>query len=70
MSAVEQALEKVKRMDEVHAQRLLAWLSSEEYGRRPSSSSGGALAMLGFARRFRAEGRSTQSWMKELREAE
>ena len=30
----------------------------------------GAKKMLGFARRFRKKARSTQDWMKELREGE
>lgn len=30
----------------------------------------GAVAMLGFARKLRKKSRSTQAWMKELREGE
>lgn len=36
----------------------------------PEAKPHGARAMLGFARRFREEQRSTDDWMKELREGE
>jgi hypothetical protein len=69
MSAVEQAVEKVKHLDEAHAKQLLAWLQTQEQGSvRPQAL--GARAVLGFARRFRAEPRSTSQWMSELREGE
>lgn len=70
MSAVELAVEKVKHLDESHARQLLAWLQAQE--RLPSAgvTPVGARALLGFARRFRAEARSTSQWMSELREGE
>jgi hypothetical protein len=70
VSAVEEAVEKVKKLDESNARRLLAWLANQENGSAVISRGEGASAMLGFARRFRNEARSTESWMKELREGE
>ena len=70
MSAVELAVEKVKRLDEEHARRLLAWLQSQEQLASAYPAPVGARAVLGFARRFRAQPRSTGQWMSELREGE
>ena len=70
MSAIELAIEKVKRLDENHARQLLAWLQAQEQSMPASAAPRGARAMLGFARRFRAEARSTSQWMSELREGE
>jgi len=70
MSAVELAVEKVKQLDEEHARRLLAWLQSQEQLASVAPSAAGARAVLGFARRFRAQPRSTSQWMSELREGE
>ncbi len=69
MSAVEFAIEKVKLLDEARARQLLAWLQAHEPV-VPSASPAGAKAMLGFARRFRAEGRTTADWMAEIREGD
>lgn len=69
MSAVEFAVEKVKRLDEVWAQQLLDWLQAQEPA-APVVTPAGAKAMLGFARRFRAQARSTEDWMNELREGD
>ena len=70
MSAVELALEKVKRLDEAGARQLLAWLQGREPVARTQAAPPGARAMLGFARRFRSQGRSTADWMNELRDGE
>ena len=70
MSAVELAIEKVKHLDESHARHLLAWLQAQEQLTPTQSAPVGARAMLGFARRFRAQARPTTEWMSELREGE
>ena len=53
--------------------RLLRWEKVNEHELRievlPEPERRGAMAMLGFARRFRAP-RRTADWMKELREGE
>lgn len=70
MSAVETAIEKLKQLDETHARQLLAWLQGLE---GPTASPGqplGAMAMLGFARRFHPQLRTTAEWMAELRAGE
>lgn len=70
MSAVELALEKVRHLDEAHARQLLAWLRALEQATPTGAPPAGARAMLGFARQFRTQGRSTAEWMTELREGE
>ncbi len=70
MSAVELALEKVKHLDERHARQLLAWMQTQEQSAPAYTTPSGARAMLGFARRFRAQARPTRDWMSELREGE
>jgi hypothetical protein len=70
MSAVELAIEKVKRLDEAHARQLLDWLQTRETATPARCAPLGASAMMGFARRFRADSRSTSDWMHELREGE
>ena len=70
MSAIELALEKVKHLDEGHARRLLAWLQAQEPLAPVPAAPVGARALLGFARRFRAEARPTAVWMAELREGD
>lgn len=70
MSAVELAIEKVKHLDEAHARQLLAWLQTQEMVAPARVAPLGASAMMGFARRFRAQGRATADWMYELREGE
>jgi hypothetical protein len=69
MSAVERAIEKVKRLDEARARQLLAWLQAHEPV-SPTVKPAGASAVLGFARRFRAQARTTADWMAELREGD
>lgn len=69
MSAVEFAVEKVKLLDEARARQLLAWLQAHEPV-VPAAPPIGAKAMLGFARRFRAQSRTTAEWMAELREGD
>ncbi len=69
MSAVEFAVEKVKLLDETRARQLLAWLQAHE-PTPPATSPAGAKAMLGFARRYRAQARTTADWMAELREGD
>lgn len=61
------AIEKVRRLDEARARQLLTWLQALEATEAPDRTPAGATAMLGFARRFRPESRSTAEWMDELR---
>jgi hypothetical protein len=63
-------MEKVKQLDEAHARQLLTWLHGQEGAVAPARQPAGALAMLGFARRFRTEARTTADWMGELRAGE
>ena len=70
MSAVELVVEKVKHLDESHARQLLAWLQAQEQLTPLHAAPLGARAMLGFARRWREQPRSTNEWMAELREGE
>ena len=64
------AIEKVKQLDEAHARQLLTWLQTLEHAAAPDRKPAGARSMLGFARRFRPECRSTAEWMEELRAGE
>jgi hypothetical protein len=70
MSAIEAAIEKVKKLDEAHARQLLTWLQALERAAAPDRKPAGATAILGFARRFRSERRTTAEWMEELRAGE
>lgn len=63
-------IQKVKQLDEAHARQLLTWLQGQERAAAPARQPAGALAMLGFARRFRPEPRTTADWMEELRAGE
>lgn len=70
MSAVEKALERVKTLPEDKARLLLRWLDSlEEAPRSPATEPAGAVAALGYARRFHPP-RTTAEWLHELREGE
>ena len=64
------AIEKVKQLDEVRARQLLNWLQREECPAATTRQPAGAIAMLGFARRFRPASRPTSEWMNELRSGE
>jgi hypothetical protein len=70
MSAVEMAVEKVRQLDNEHARQLLAWLEAQESKKSFQTPPLGAMAMLGFARRFRQQPRTTDEWMAELRAGE
>ena len=70
MSAIEMVIEKVKQLDEAHARQLLTWLQGQECAAAPVRQPAGAMAMLGFARRFRPIPRTTADWMDELRARE
>jgi hypothetical protein len=70
MSMVEMAVEKVRQLDNEHARRLLAWLEAQENADVRQSAPLGAMAMLGFARRFHPRPRTTAEWMAELRNGE
>ena len=63
-------IEKVKQLDETHALQLLTLLQTQEHATAPSREPAGAMAMLGFARRFRPAPRATADWMGELRAGE
>ena len=64
------AIEKVKHLDEAHVRQLLTWLQQLDRTAAPDRQPAGAMAMLGFARRFRSEIRATTEWMNELRAGE
>jgi hypothetical protein len=70
MRAVEMAIEKVKELDEANAKRLLDWLKAQQVSGGIAVNPDGAVACLGFARRFRVEPRTTGDWMNELRSGE
>jgi hypothetical protein len=70
MSLTERAIEKVRQLSEEQAQRLLRWLDEAECVVLPPRTAPGAVAMLGFARRFYPEPRTTAQWLRELREGE
>ena len=63
-------IEKVKQLDEAHARQLLTWLQGLEVSAAPPRQPLGAMAMLGFARRFHPQLRTTAEWMDELRAGE
>jgi hypothetical protein len=70
MSAIEMVIEKVKQLDEAHARQLLTWLQRQESVAAQPRQPSGAIAMLGFARRFRSTARTTADWMDEIRTGE
>ena len=53
------AVEKVRHLDDAHAQQLLAWLETQERQETRPSAPLGAMAMLGFARRIHPQPRTT-----------
>lgn len=60
-------IEKVKRFDERQARQLLDLLQAQKSALASFRQPTGAMAMLGFARKFRDAPRSTADWMKYLR---
>ena len=70
MSAVDMVIQKVKQLDEQHARQLLNWLQTQENAPTPARQPTGAMAMLGFARKFRTAPRATADWMNDLRAGE
>jgi len=70
MSAIETALEKVRNLDEARVRQLLAWLDAQAPQEPRRIASLGAVAMLGYARRFRSQPRTTDEWITELRAGE
>ena len=70
MTAIEQALERVRRLTEEEVRELLRWLGEVQRSGRPPMKPTGAVAMLGCARRFYPEPRTTAQWLRELREGE
>ena len=67
MSAIELVIQKVKQLDEPHARQLLNWLQGQESAPTPARQPTGAMAMLGFAHKFRPVPRATADWMNDLR---
>ena len=63
-------IEKVKQLDEARARQVLTWLQGQERAAAQARQPAGAMAMLGFAQRFRPERCATQDWMDELRARE
>lgn len=70
MSAVEEAVEQVKRLDETRARQLLEWLRELKTDQPRSPQPQGAQAMIGYALRFNPERRTTAEWVADLREGE
>ena len=72
MSAINQAIQRVARLDEPLATRLLAWLDTQQAALPAASQEAplGARAMIGFALRDGRTPRSTADWIEELREGE
>jgi hypothetical protein len=84
MSAVEQAVEKVKALSEEEARELLAWLEThadaddehildrieDELEREGVHRVDDIRKVLGWARKYHPEPRTTAEWMKILREGE
>lgn len=70
MSTVEVALEKVRQLDDERARKLLAWLETQDRADVRQPAPLGAMAMLGFARAFHPQPRSTSESMTELRDGE
>lgn len=64
------AVEKVRQLDNERARRLLAWLETQENTEMRQPAPLGAMAMLGFARGFHPQTRTTSEWMAELRNGE
>jgi hypothetical protein len=60
----------VRHTNGINARQLLTWLQGQECAAAPARQPAGAMAMLGFARRFRPERRTTAEWMDELRAGE
>ena len=67
MSAIEAVIEKVRHLDEPAAMRLLAWIGAQANPVVPSAKPRGAMAMLGFARKFHDKPKTTAEWIAELR---
>lgn len=72
MSTVDLALQRVARLDETYAARLLVWLDKHAPVRETKINevSLGPHAMIGFAHREGRACRTTEQWMKELREGD
>jgi len=69
MNTISLVLERVARLDERLAFKLLAWLDSQQMA-PPDECPLGARAMIGFALRDGRAPRSTVAWMQELREGD
>lgn len=72
MSTIDLAIQRVARLDEQLASKLLLWLDTQQAPKAvvPNSHPLGARAMIGFALSNGRLPRSTSQWMKELREGE
>lgn len=72
MNTIHPALQRVARLDETPAGKLLAWLDSQQPAARPplKEKPRGARVMIGFARREGRAPRPTADVMKELREGD
>ncbi len=68
MSTVDLALQRVARLDERYAAKLLVWLDDLAVETvKPTAAPLGAHAMIGFAQREGRVSQTTDQWMKELR---
>jgi hypothetical protein len=70
MSAVEQAIQKIKSLAEAKGRILLEWLGHWDRPRRSVVTGQGTAAVRGFARRLQPQPLTTDEWMKTLREGE
>lgn len=72
MSTVDLALQRVARLDETYAAKLLAWMDTHVPVKEAQTRGSplGAHAMIGFAHRAGRVSRTTEQWMTELREGD
>lgn len=69
MSTIDLALQRVARLDERYAAKLLVWLDGQLAVEKVKTTAAplGAHAMIGFAQREGRASQTTDQWMKELR---
>ena len=72
VSTIDQVLERVSTLDEPLAAALLAWLDRQQIASRSVHGNPplGARAMIGFAMLGGRAPRTTENWMRELREGD
>ena len=74
MSATEQLLERVKELDEQQAKTVLEMLAKlppkNAKPHAPANNPVDVYAMVGYAKKYNHDLKTTEEWMKELREGE